>query len=520
MIDLLSTSSFMLLLYLIGNFASICYLLLSESCNVGHSVLKKLGCGKMYASSHEDKSNDYSVGWIKSRSSGSLVNSPWKYHSAVDLRGHPFIGKITMYGAGGFVQNLGKAASSAKAALDILKSSNWIDRFSRALFIEFTTYNNNGNFYCMVTLLLELPASGGVVPVYQIITTRLDRYNSQFSLFLGSCEVAFLLLTLYYMFLELKRFKKQKRSYFYRTRNIIELLSFALTWTSFSLLILRLGVVKWTKNSYKSSPDGFTNFQYAGAADLLYGHVFAALVVIAFLKILTILRFNKNMSLLFETLLCASKDLKYFFITFLVLFTAYIFWAHLTFLSFLQGYNNVISSSASTLNILLGSFNFKDLVNANRVIGPLFFFLFIFTMVFLLTNMFLTIVVEAFAVIRKQGKHKQNKYEIIEYFWSKIRTFVPCLLQTNLQYDKPDKCSGLVSLEDGRREDKCSLLLSKADDVEEAMKQLDAQIDTLENMISEKDAEEVKDYRFMKKSLLNLDNVKYSTSEDNSLNKS
>ena len=506
-------------------------LLLLEPCDVDSSGLWKRGCGKKYSSSNEDTSNGYSIGWMKGNSSyeSLLGDSPWKYHTATELRGHPFIAQIALYGGGGFVQNLGKTASSAKTTLDSLKSSLWIDKFSRALFIEFTTYNNNGNFYCMVTLLVELPASGGVFPVHQIVTTRLDRYISEFSLFIGSCEVVFLLLTVYYMYLELKRFRKQGTLYFYKRRNITELLSFALTWASFGLLIVRLGIVKWTKNNFRANPAAFVNFQYAGVADLLYGQVLAAVVFIAFLKMLTILRFNKNIFILFQTLSYASKDLTCFFIYFWIILTAYVCWGHLTFLCFLQGYHNFVSSTVSSLNILLGSFDFQNFVTANRVIGPLFFCLFILTMVFITTNMFLTIVIEAFKMTKSKirGK-KQNKYDIIDYIWGKIRQFIPCLLQSSIPYtvegglrtvflqedkseDNSDAAKGLPLPQEYRPKDESNFLLSKADGIEEGIGQLGDQINALDKMVDKMDVKELKGYKCLLRILLKLNTADFWT---------
>ena len=124
------------------------------------------------------------------------------------------------------------------------------------MFLEFSTYNNNGNFYCIVTLVLEFNPDGGVIPYSSVITTRLDRYNNAFSIFLAVCEISFLILTHYYLWQEVKEFRKKGWSHLQEPKCLVELLIYAATWTSFAFLVIRLSVVAWLKNKYKENRDG------------------------------------------------------------------------------------------------------------------------------------------------------------------------------------------------------------------------------------------------------------------------
>ena len=45
-----------------------------------------------------------------------------------------------------------------------LKSMKWMDRSTRAVSFEFTTFNPNVNLFSQVKMLIEMPASGGVFP--------------------------------------------------------------------------------------------------------------------------------------------------------------------------------------------------------------------------------------------------------------------------------------------------------------------------------------------------------------------
>eukprot|EP00794_Sanderia_malayensis_P003794 gene3794-4317_t len=391
-------------------------------------------CAMTYSSSNEDDGM-YDEGW-KNRSNDNTKKgqnnddkNPWLHYSQLEINGHPFIADIHSYSGGGYTYSLGISLSEANSSIKYLKENLWIDTFTRAVFIEFTTYNNNKNFFCIVTLLLEFTQDGGAFPYTRIVTTRLDRYNSDFSFFLAACEISFLLLSLYYLWMEFKRFRVKGIDYFKQWSSLIELMLLSLTWATFALLIVRFGVVNWTKNKYKANPSKFTSFQYAASIDLAYGYTLACLIFIAFLKVLKTLRFNKNMLLLYRTLQFASKDLRYYGFLFSIPLLAYIQWAYLLFGSHLNNYVTILRSAMSVVNLLLGSANFYDLQSANRIVGPIFFALIIVTMGFVLINMFLSIIMQAFSDVRRLMALEENKYEIIEFMYDKLTSFFPCLLQ-------------------------------------------------------------------------------------------
>ena len=58
-------------------------------------------------------------------------------------------------------------ANFHSAAIDILtrlRGWNWIDRRTRAVFLEFTVFNPNTNLFAYVEYLFEFPTIGGVIP--------------------------------------------------------------------------------------------------------------------------------------------------------------------------------------------------------------------------------------------------------------------------------------------------------------------------------------------------------------------
>ena len=51
------------------------------------------------------------------------------------------------------------------AQIDELKENKWIDRYTRAVFIEYTIYNPNIDIFALTTILCEMPETGGRLPL-------------------------------------------------------------------------------------------------------------------------------------------------------------------------------------------------------------------------------------------------------------------------------------------------------------------------------------------------------------------
>ena len=73
-------------------------------------------------------------------------------------------------------------------------------------------------------LLVEFPATGGVVTSWQFQTVRLIRYVSSWDYFVGVCEVAFCLFILYYVVEEVLEIRIHRLHYFKSLWNCLDVL--------------------------------------------------------------------------------------------------------------------------------------------------------------------------------------------------------------------------------------------------------------------------------------------------------
>jgi len=60
---------------------------------------------------------------------------------------------MNKYGSGGFVQLLSPDQNETTQIIQDLYDNLWIDRATRAIFLDFTIYNANVNLFCQVKLV-------------------------------------------------------------------------------------------------------------------------------------------------------------------------------------------------------------------------------------------------------------------------------------------------------------------------------------------------------------------------------
>jgi len=104
---------------------------------------------------------------------GSLVVP---YYTAEELGSSSYSGRVTTYPGGGQVVYLNPVnASGTQDILDTLYQGRWMDEQTRALFVDFTTYNGNINKFCNMRIAFEMPNYGGVISTLKFASVKLYR---------------------------------------------------------------------------------------------------------------------------------------------------------------------------------------------------------------------------------------------------------------------------------------------------------------------------------------------------------
>lgn len=74
----------------------------------------------------------------------------WNYNPPSILGTYSYTGTVATYSGGGYYKDLSQNVEADVQMLKLLKSQLWINRATRAIFIDITTYNGNINVFCFM----------------------------------------------------------------------------------------------------------------------------------------------------------------------------------------------------------------------------------------------------------------------------------------------------------------------------------------------------------------------------------
>jgi polycystin 1L2 len=110
------------------------------------------------------------------------VYKAFQYTSSDDLDSTPYSGVYKSYRGGGYVFRVLKnfTLEELQNNLTALQQMNWIDRQTRAVFIEFSLYNPNIKLFSYCTILFEILPTGNIISSSRFEPINLLDLKSEF----------------------------------------------------------------------------------------------------------------------------------------------------------------------------------------------------------------------------------------------------------------------------------------------------------------------------------------------------
>ncbi|TKS68339.1 Polycystin-2 Polycystic kidney disease 2 protein -like protein [Collichthys lucidus] len=376
----------------------------NESCSVHEDLRDEVqDCYNMYTPSNEDTA-----------SFGPKNGTPWVYATESETNGSSYWGQVSKYGGGGYYQDLSRTKEESTVQLQFLKDHLWLDRGTRAVFLDFSVYNGNINLFCIARLLVEFPATGGVVTSWQFQTVRLIRYVSSWDYFVGLCEVAFCLFVLYYVVEEVLEIHIHRLHYFKSLWNCLDVLLVVLSVVAIIMNITRTAMVGNLLKGLLENHSAHPSFESLANLQVQFNNVAAIIVFFSWVKLFKFINFNKTMSQLSSTMSRCAKDLVGFAIMFFIIFLAYAQLAYLVFGTQVNDFSTFQASIFTQFRIILGDFDFSEIEEANPVLGPIYFTTFVFFIFFILMNMFLAIINDTYSEVKADMSQQRSEMEMTD----------------------------------------------------------------------------------------------------------
>ncbi|XP_046658196.1 polycystin-2-like isoform X3 [Homalodisca vitripennis] len=329
------------------------------------------------------------------------VGTAWNYSSPEMTGMHTVIGTISTYTGGGFYEDCPTSSRQFKMLLKDLKENKWIDRATRAVFVDFTVYNANINLFCIIKMIFEIPPTGGVFPSITIHTMRLVDYGTKKAFLLG-CVILFISFFIFYTIEELYEMTYFKWEFIKSFWNFLDV---SIVMTCYMVIATNLFQYV-TANSLLSAMDiynrSFANFDQMLFVQVVSNSSLSFLIFSSWLKILKYVGINHSMYQLQVTLQLATRDMLWYTVIFGTVFLTFAFEGYILFGAQLEDYCTFLSSIWTILKAGAGSFDYVSLERHNPTLGPLFFLLAIFFLSYIFIVLYIAILLHRYSQVRSE----------------------------------------------------------------------------------------------------------------------
>ena len=331
------------------------------------------------------------------------------------------------------MNNLGYDPSILKTDLAKLKDINWIDRQTRAVFVEFTIYNPNVNLFSSCLILFEFISTGQIIKSSQFSPINLfDINNSTFISFKIIMNFIYMIFISIFMIKEIAKILKDRVNYFKQFYNYIELVLISLSWASLSFYLYRLyssyevyNLLKKGKKDFVPSiqinsfiQSAFINLQYISYCNDLLQVFLGFCAAFGTIRFIKLLRFNKKIIVFMQAFSRSIKDLLSFGLLFLILWFSFVQAMYLIFNEKSSQFATLVTSMETLFQLILGKFDVLPIIKANALFGSIFYILYNVLVVFMLINMFLSILTDHYNEARMSTDLDKEDPELFNYFKS------------------------------------------------------------------------------------------------------
>ncbi|VDD79412.1 unnamed protein product [Mesocestoides corti] len=381
--------------------------------------------------------NDYLPGWIPSQQSRDTLPMEYRYTRASERGGSFLSGQLALYSGGGYVHELRGSSERLLEDVQKLRQQGWIDHRTRAVIVEFTTFNPGTHLFGMTVIKFELPGTGSVLPSYRIEPANLLSFTisgvKAFELTCQSLEhgslmccfflqkILFVIALAGLLIKEGRNLWGERLAYFRTFRSWAQMFILFGSFGAICIYVfVTIEVKKMTLEFYRTNGNGYANFQMVANWNEVLAYLVALITFVAILMFMHIFRFNKNIGLLGAVLSYAYRDMKYFFAVFAIIFFSFVVAFFLLFYDTMDAYCTFISSMETSFQIVLGKFDVKKMYEREPILGPVIFAAFSLFIIFIMLSMFVAILTDSFEVVRKDPALQSHDYELVHFMLARF----------------------------------------------------------------------------------------------------
>ncbi|XP_067859553.1 polycystin-1 [Heptranchias perlo] len=402
--------------------------------------------------------SDYETRW---KSPVTNLSNTWSY-SSPDLPGVWYLGQIAVCDSGGYVQKLGMTMEQSNHTLWNLQESNWLDRKTRVVFVEFTQYCPNVDLYSVVTLLIEFPISGGTFTTIDVKPFSLLRLSTGVD-FLLVMMVFLMFFVLYFTITESLLISNEGKTYFLQFWNYLQWSVIILSICCVVVHLKRARIADRQWEMYRANPDGFTNFYQMAYLSYVFTNMAAVLLFLLTVKAARQVRFIRKWSIFGKTLYNSAKELTVVVATSAGLFIAYTQIGYLFFSANLDNFRTFGSSVLSLFAVIGRGICFKQCLFEYPSFCYIYYISYIVIEIWIILRLFAAVLIQNYRAMRLEMHRpavEPQEYELVELFVRRLKMWIG--IRKAKEFRHKVKFEGMVSLPSRSSSDSKSTCLHTA----------------------------------------------------------
>ena len=395
------------------------------------SILPTSSCHVPYSWANED-TGLYTAGWQPVNKSEPSM-SAWTYQSAKGLGTSVISGRHATYSGGGFAVELASRPEDSTQILQTLEKEGWVDRQTRVILVEFTTYNANMNLFTIVVIMFEFTNTGELQPLSHIMMARFFPRpgSSQAATIIFQC--IYVIFILVFVFREIKRFLSfgSTCEYLTDTWTYVEIGMICLSICTVGVFFHRLVTVKdIMQQSHASHGKTHVSFYLAALLNYALSCLLAAMVLLVTVKFLKLLKFVRRIHMLLAVLRYALAPLSSVMFMLLMVFVCYTLVAILVLGPYCADFSSVPSTIIVLITISLNELHFDPETCATMdvmyVIAPVYIMVVGTGMVTLWVPFLKAILDNAIITMDRCNQGLKNEMEIIDFILMRLSILCGC----------------------------------------------------------------------------------------------
>ncbi|XP_069119237.1 uncharacterized protein [Argopecten irradians] len=349
-------------------------------------------------------------------------------------------GQFGTYGSGGYIADLDNLPYKALDLLNELKSNDWLNGRTRALFIELCLMNRNNRLFTQVQIVFEFLSTGGAFTETTVISSNLYPYTDAFGYIILFLQMCFVITVFIRIVLVMVKLIKTKGSSLRTASQAFDILYTTVSVAVVVCLVMRFTTTIRVLNTLRQDMGFYTSFGWVFRWDEYYSISLGMTTFIGILNLLRQLSFNYHLFLMHKTMLAFRSEVFHCTLVLSVLIVGFASLISLIYGHTESEFRTIPTAILTLFRMTIGMIKFRNDIQVSVVGILIIFVIYALVVSIVFVNFFISSLNLKLSHIKQLIKDGLTTFDwyLSDHFWNRlVSVFSLCGVKPrNLQTEK------------------------------------------------------------------------------------